>query len=158
MNYTMKDLIQKTVALLKQKVKENLEQINENQLKIKEILKQPTSAERTFNFEKHYEVNKNLLAENNDFINIQLTLINFLEKYKNSNLFEEESESAIDVNSIKDEKELFDLTVKHLVPYNENHPKFDDKNFYGKLLKFYQEHELYEKCQELINLKGLISK
>ena len=80
----MIELIQKTISLLKLKVKSNLELINKNQVKIKEILKEPNSSKRTTSFEEHYETNKSLLAENNDFINIQLTLINFLEKYKDS--------------------------------------------------------------------------
>lgn len=146
----MKDLIQRTISLLKLHVKNNLEVINQNQVKIKQILKQPASAERSFNFEKHYEVNKNLLAENNDFINVQLTLINFLEKYKNLEALRE-NYSVIDADTIVDEEELFKLTVYGTIPFNEDHPCYEDEFFFDKLMKHYQNNEEYEKCQELMS-------
>ena len=40
----MKELIQKTIDLLKKKVKENLEIINKNQTRLNEMLNQPFSA------------------------------------------------------------------------------------------------------------------
>lgn len=148
----MKDLIQKTISILKLHVKNNLEVINQNQAKIKEILKEPASSERSVNFEKHYEVNKNLLAENNDYINVQLTLINFLEKYKNSPVLHD-TKPAFDINAIEDEDEIFDLTVKGNIPFDCAHPNFGDKDFFRKLLAYYQEKEEYEKCHELLNIK-----
>ena len=148
----MRQLIQKTISLLKQRVKNNLELINQNQVKIKEILQEPSSSNRSIRFEQHYEINKSLLAENNDFINIQLTLINFLEKYKDSQVFNDNL-PVIEIKKIKSEDELFNLTLKGTVPYNKDHPLYNNKAFFMKLLKHYQDIEAYEKCQELINLK-----
>jgi hypothetical protein len=148
----MRQLIQKTISLLKQRVKNNLELINQNQVKIKEILQEPSSSNRSIRFEQHYEINKSLLAENNDFINIQLTLINFLEKYKDS-LVLDDNLPVIEIKKIKSEDELFNLTLKGTVPYNKDHPLYNNKAFFMKLLKHYQDIEAYEKCQELINLK-----
>lgn len=148
----MTELIQKIIALLKLRVKSNLELINKNQVKIKEILKEPNSFKRTTLFEEHYETNKCLLAENNDFISVQLTLINFLEKYKDS-LISEDNPPVIEIESFKSEKELFDLTVKGVVAFDEKHPKYGNELFFKKLLHYYQEIEAYEKCQALINLR-----
>jgi len=148
----MKELIQKTISLLKLRVKSNLELINKNQVKIKEILKEPNSSNRSTRFEQQYEINKSLLAENNDFINIQLTLINFLEKYKDT-LVMDNNPPVIEIKNIQDGDELFNLTVKGTIAYNEDHPLFNNKSFFMKLLKHYQDIEAYEKCQELINLK-----
>ena len=148
----MKELIQKTIALLKSRVKNNLELINKNQVKIKEILKEPNSSKRTTSFEEHYETNKSLLAENNDFINIQLTLINFLEKYKDSPLLKD-NPPVIEIETIKDAKELFKLTVKGKIAFDKKHPQFNNESFFRRLLKYYQDIEAYEKCQALINLK-----
>jgi hypothetical protein len=148
----MRELIQKTISLLKQRVKNNLELINQNQVKIKEILQEPNSSNRSVKFEQRYEINKSLLAENNDFINIQLTLINFLEKYKDS-LVLNDNLPVIEIKKIKDEGELFDLTIRGTLPYNEEHPLYNNKAFFMKLLKHYQDKEAYEKCQELINLR-----
>ncbi len=148
----MKELIQKTIALLKLRVKNNLELINKNQVRIKEILKEPNSSRRTTKFEEHYETNKNLLAENNDFISVQLTLINFLEKYKDSEILKDNT-PILEIESVKSEKELFDLTVNGDIAFNKEHPKYSNEIFFKRLLKYYQDIEAYEKCQALINLK-----
>lgn len=145
----MKDLIQQTIELLKLRVKTNLEKIKDNQLKIKEILKQPTSAERTLKFEEQYQENKNLLAQNNDFINIQLTLINFLEKYKNSDtLTDKEPVNKENVEAV------FEHTVKGKMVYDTNHPYFGDSSFFERLMSYYQKNEQYEQCERLIRMKN----
>ena len=148
----MIELIQKIIALLKLRVKNNLELINKNQVKIKEILKEPDSSKRTTMFEEHYETNKSLLAENNDFIGVQLTLVNFLEKYKDS-LVPKDNTPIIEIESVKNEKELFDLTVAGAITFDKKHPKYNNESFFKRLLKHYQDIEAYEKCQALINLK-----
>lgn len=153
----MKDLFQKAIEELKMRVKENLDVINKNQEEIKGLLKQPSSPERTEQFEKFYEVNKNLLAQNNDYINIQLTLINFLEKYKGTAVLDEK-ESIIDVFSISDDQEVFDLTIKGLVPFDENHPQCANAEFIDKLIAYYEANEDYERCQELFAKKNKLVK
>lgn len=150
----MKDLIQKTITVLKLKVKTNLELINKNQIKINEILREPTSTKRNEIFEKHYELNKSLLAENNDFINIQLTLINFLEKYKSSSVLENNQQKAT-VTIVKNKEELFSLTINGTISFDPDHPLYNDNSFFNKLMDYYQSTEEYEKCQELMNLKTL---
>jgi len=148
----MKELIQKTIAILKIRIKNNLEVINQNQTKIKQILQEPKSSERSVNFEKHYEVNKNLLFENNDFIKLQLALINFLEKYKNTDMMRE-LPSDVTLYSLGDQEEIFNLTVEGKLVYNTDHPNFNNKDFFEKLLGYYQDKEEYEKCHELLNMK-----
>ncbi len=148
----MKDLIQKTISILKIHVKNNLEVINHNQSKIKQILQEPASSERSHNFEKHYEINRSLLSENSDLINVQLTLINFLEKYKDSDMMKE-SESDVSFETVDDEEEIFRLTVSGMIPFDRKHPHYSDTAFFKKLLHYYQENEEYEKCHNLMNIK-----
>jgi hypothetical protein len=148
----MRDLIQRTIDILKSKVKTNLDLINENQDKIKDILKQSSTTQRSKDFEERYTVNKALLAENNDYINIQLTLINFLEKYKNTAVLEE-NQQIIDIYSITDEKEILELTIKGVLLFDEQHPKYNDEEFIDKMITYFESIEEYEKCQELIELK-----
>lgn len=148
----MKDLIQKTIAILKIHIKNNLEVINLNQTKIKQILQEPKSSERSVNFERHYEVNKNLLSENNDYIKLQLALINFLEKYRNADIIKKLS-SDMSTCSSEDPKETFDLTVKGKLPFNNSHPHYHDKDFFDKLIAYYRDREEYEKCHELLTIK-----
>jgi hypothetical protein len=150
----MKALIQRTIDLLKKRVKDNLEIINKNQTRINEIIRQPASAERTYHIEKSYAMNKALLAENNDFISLQLALLNFLEKYKDSpTLKDDENLAEINPNSILDDDELFDLTVQGKLKFEFGHPKFNDEFFFNKLLSYFAAIEAYEKCNSLLRLK-----
>jgi len=149
----MRDLLQRTIDELKKRVKKNLKAINENQKVIKELLKQPNTPERAHEFERYYSANKNLLQENNDYINIQLTLINFLEKYKSTAVLDD-SVPVVDIYSISDDKEVLDLTLKGVVAFNENHPKFNDSDFIDKMIAYYEKEEQYEKCSELLDLKS----
>jgi len=149
----MRDLIQKTIDVLKIRVKNNLDKINKNQKEIKKLLAQPNSSERAMDFDRYYGANKTLLQENNDYINIQLTLINFLEKYKGTAVLDENI-PVVDIFSISDDVEVLDLTLKGVVPFDENHPRFNDLDFIDKMIAHYETVEEYEKCQELFDLKS----
>jgi len=151
----MKALIQRTIDLLKKRVKDNLEAINKNQTRLNEMLNQPVSAERTYHIERNYTSNKTLLSENNDFISLQLSLLNFLEKYNDKLAIKEEEEEPAEPNTITflDDQELFELTVQGKIGYETGHPKFQDDVFFNKLLTYYASQEAYEKCNALLSLK-----
>jgi hypothetical protein len=152
----MKALIQRTIDLLKKKVRENLEAINKNQTKLNEMLNQPVSAERTYHIEKNYSTNKALLTENNDFISLQLSLVNFLEKYKDKLVLKEEEEDLTEADAVSflDDEELFELTIQGKIGFESGHPKFQDDVFFNKLLTYYASQEAYEKCNALLSLKN----
>ena len=148
----MRDVMKKTIDVLKDKVKGNLLVIQNNQKEIRNLLKQPLSSERSALLEEKYALNKILLAENNDFINVQLALTNFLEKYNNMDIFDKE----IVVAPVKcsDEKECFEMTVNGQLPYNTMHPFYNDDKFFQKLLHYYQDVEDYESCSKLVKEKN----
>jgi hypothetical protein len=149
----MRDMIKRTIELLKEKVKSNLLEIQNNQKEIRNLLKQPVSAERSAELEEKYSLNKILLAENNDFINVQLTLTNFLEKYNTSDIFENE-QSVNSPYQCMGEKDCFELTVNGSLSFNSQHPFFNDDNFFQKLLRYYQDMEDYENCSKLVKEKN----
>jgi hypothetical protein len=149
----MKELIQKTIDLLKRKVRENLEIINKNQTRLNEMLNQPFSSERTYMIEKNYSANKSLLAENNDLISLQLNLVSFLEKYKETMVkWEDVNEplSELDIAAFLDDDELFELTIQGKLGFETGHPRFKDEAFFTKLLNYYASIEAYEKCNAII--------
>ena len=153
---TMKELIHKTIDLLKKKVRENLEIINKNQTRLNEMLNQPFSSERTYMIEKNYAANKALLTENNDLISLQLSLVSFLEKHKETlNRWEQESESLaeLDMATLMDDDELFELTIQGKLGFESDHPKFNDDTFFNKLLSYYASIEAYEKCHAILGLR-----
>jgi hypothetical protein len=151
----MKALLQQTIELLKKRVKENLDTINQNQTEIRQLLMQPLSPERTYYIEKHYDINKVLLNENNDFISLQVTLLNFMEKYKDFPILEDEEAPVLNPGQFMDEHELFELTIQGKLDFNLSHPKFEDEKFFKKLLSYYAALEAYEKCNSLLKTKQL---
>lgn len=153
----MRTLLQNAVELLKKRVKENLDTINHNQAEIRQLLNQPLSPERTYYIDKHYDINKVLLSENNDFINLQLTILNFLDKYKDSPIMEDDGSMPQDDFSTADESTLFDMTIQGKLDFNLSHPRFSDESFFRKLLSYYAATEAYEKCESLMKLKGRLA-
>jgi hypothetical protein len=144
----MKLLLERTIELLRTKVRENLRIIDENQSRITEMLKNPVSEEEKMEFEACYTENKKLLIENNDFVHLQLVLNDFLEKHKSSSalsdeLLDESIEFPIDENII------FDMTVSEELAWDNLHPLFGDDKFFDKLIRYYTSIEAYEKCSEL---------
>ncbi len=141
--------MQKTLELLRERVKLNLETIHKNQEKIKILLKDKNlSSDQRQEYQEKYNANKHMLAENNDFINMQLHMINFLNKYKHTDLFEQIEET--DESEIADDLDYFNLTIKGTIPFDKEHPYFNDENFFKKLLDYYKELENYEMCQTLV--------
>ncbi len=149
----MRELLQKTIDELKFRVKKNLKVINQNQMQIKQLLASNNTGEHALEYDKYYSVNKQLLQENNDYINIQLTLINFLEKYKGTAVLNDDM-PVVDIYSITDEVEVLDLTLKGIVKFDEKHPQYNNIEFIEKMISHYEVKEEYETCQKLIELKG----
>lgn len=150
----MRLLIERTIELLKMQVKENLRLINKNQAKITEIRKQPVSKEQKKEFDKCSADNKQLLIENNDFINLQHTLAKFLEEYKTSDVLgDKTTEDYCELP--EDESIIFDMTVSGELKFDNLHPYFDDDDFFNKLIHHYTSVEAYEKCSELFKVRKL---
>jgi len=147
----MKDLVQKTIDLLKEKVKVNLEEIKTNQTLIRDMLKENPKGNRDPEFNQIYNQNKVLLSENNDFINLQINLVNFLNKYKDTPVLQsgEEIEQEFDENV-----DYFALTIRSIIKFDEKHPHFHDQEFFEKLLEYYQEREDYETCKMLVDSRA----
>ena len=147
----MKNLISQTIELLKDKVKANLHAIQKNQKQIRSYLRMPVSDQRNAELEEKYALNKVLLAENNDFIHVQITLTNFLEKYTDNEIFEGIKEKV--PCTCIGEEDCFDRTIKGIMKFENGHPYFNDDKFYKKLLNYYQEIEDYEHCMNLVQIK-----
>jgi hypothetical protein len=155
----MKEQLQQTIELLRQHVLKNIELIKVNELHIKEVLTWPVSADRTRELNDSYSFSKNLLSENNDFINLQVSVMNFITRY--NKVFESEQPVKVDVCAAPNHQaklsrdDYFKLTVEKDMEFNQMHPYFNDSDFYNDLLVFFQENENYEKCAELIKFKQI---
>ncbi|NBC82798.1 MAG: hypothetical protein GVY19_05395 [Bacteroidetes bacterium] len=155
----MKSKLQETIDLLRQKVKSNLDLINTNQEEINTILnatKPSERQERMPEFESKFKVNKELLSLNNDLIKVQITLMNFLDKHKSTEALDNEVITSVPLNSLN-EDEIFELTKVGDIEFNDDHPFFDDNDFFDRLLAYFESTEQYEKCQEMIVKRNQIS-
>jgi hypothetical protein len=144
----MKAAIIEIINDLKVIVRNNLNDIQNNQKAIRYWLKQSESEQKSAELEEKYAINKILLNENNDYINIQLTLTSFLEKYKDSNIIENDPSHVS--KKIMTEEECFELTVNGQLSYNSQHPYYNNKKFFDRLLNYFQRIEDYENCNKLV--------
>jgi len=150
----MKLLLERTIELLKKQVRENLRLIDENHSRIMEMLNKALSEEEKEEFKACYTENKRLLIENNDFVNLQLMLIDFMEKHKSSNVLYDELQEEMPEFPI-DESIIFDMTVSEELPFDNLHPFFGDDKFFDKLIGYFTSIEAYEKCGELFKARDL---
>lgn len=147
----MKDMMQKVIELLKERVRLNLETVKANQSEIKNILASKSDTNMKMEYRKKYNINKSLLMENNDFINLQLQLVNFLNKYRDAD-FLDNNEASVTAREIskKENLDYFELTISGLIPFDKEHPLYEDDDFFERLLDYYQEMENYEMCEALV--------
>ncbi|MBN2486145.1 MAG: hypothetical protein JXB34_09245 [Bacteroidales bacterium] len=143
--------IHNTIAELKAKIKFNVDLISHNQQTIKNMLQKTVKDDMAPQFEAYNHQNRQLMSQNNDLLNVQLTLLNFVEKYKNTAVLQNDI-PIVDIYSITDLQEVFDLTIKGIVPFDESHPHFCNPVFIDKLIAFYQANEDYELCDKLKKL------
>ncbi len=146
----MKDMMQKVIELLKERVRLNLETVKTNQSEIKNILASKSDTNMKMEYRKKYNINKSLLMENNDFINLQLQLVNFLNKYRDADFLDSSATLSVKEISSKENLDYFELTISGLIPFDKEHPLYEDDSFFEKLLDYYQEMENYEMCEALV--------
>jgi len=138
----MKNELKKTVELLRERVKNNINKMNANSLNAKLLLSSlPVSEYRSQRLSDLHEENKKLFTENQESIELQKSLDKFLLTY----LFKE-VEPAIELS----EEEYYTRTIRGEIEYNEKHPYFNDSIFFERVLKFFADEEKYEICDVLL--------
>ena len=150
----MLDLVRKAIEALKYKVNSNLAEIKINETKFRNLLSEKDSKNNQEAINKILETNKTLLSENFDFINVQVTLFKFLEKYQHHEIFR--STEQLQNKKIDDESfsKYFERTINGVLPFTIDHPLYDNIDFFKKLIQYYEDREDYEKCAELLNSKN----
>ena len=150
----MENLINKVLRILKEHVKQNILEIQYNQDEINHILTENDSGLKSKELDYKYALNKELLNENEDFIKMQLEVTEFMEKY--GHLFTSVEEYGIEESELNENNKanFFNQTVSGILKFDPKHPQFHNPKFFMELLKYYQEKEDYEKCDELLKLKA----
>jgi hypothetical protein len=139
---------QNIIRDLKDKIHKNVEEINNNQKLIQSLLSDKPDFSEHENFEKLKLQNQRLMKQNDDFINVQLILIDFIKKYKDTAILKEDI-PMIDIFSVTDSEEIFLLTINNLIPFDNQHPYYTNPQFIESLITHYRHEENYEKCHSL---------
>lgn len=161
------------VSMLKEIVTNNLQIIKKNEENIRRILTLPVSIERSNLLAENFNINRRLLEENHDSLNLELQVINYLNKFKDKmkhqpnnqsieqdfndeNLNQQSSEiignTEHDPESISDE-DILRLTLSGKIAFDVSHPFYRDEDFLDELLEGYKKVENYEMCSTLMKIK-----
>lgn len=147
------------LKLLQKKTRRNANLIKENSRMIKSVLKGEVELiSGRFNIAEVQSKTNELIKENGEYLKLHNQLLTFMRSMQVSTESEEIKEFASEFEmdepkqvNVKDSfDEMFDKTVLGSVEYNENHPYYDSDKFRDRLLKYYTEHEEYEKCALLV--------
>ncbi len=143
--------LRQTIEKLKSRVQQNLNVFYKNEKIIKKLLEEPVSDERSRKLEEKYYENKKLLKENDDSIRLQLQLSKFIDTYENELEETEEEqfnnpEAAKEINASLTREEIFELTTSKELKFDENHPYFNDEEFFNELIEYFSNIEDYEMC------------
>jgi hypothetical protein len=152
----MIELMKKAIEVLKIKVNSNLEEIRQNEIQFHKMLSDGLAIKDPEEMNRIILLNKNLLNENFDYINVQISLLKFLEKYQFQKVLTESQPGKVDSIAEKkaDAVDFFMETVSGNIRFDSEHPLFNDEVFYERLLKHFEENEEYEKCAELVKIKN----
>lgn len=155
----MAEYLKKVVEVIKQRIRSNLDLIHQNEDKIKKILKEPVTSDRTSRLEQQFKINKELINDNNFAIKMQKELVAYIEVLQNGNLLSQEQIQLPDQNKMESDhqkdsaklkrEDYFELTISKDITFDERHPYYDDPEFLNSLLDYYICVEDYEMCATL---------
>jgi len=149
----MNKLINTLLKVLKEHVSQNNFDIKSNQDEIEKMFSENPSQILKLELDNKYALNKQLLDENSDFINMQLELTDFLKKYRH--LFPEATaELQLNQSDQNESQKLFAQTVNGKLKFDKAHPQYNNPLFFKNLLKYYEVQENYEMCEKLLKLRS----
>lgn len=149
----METILKQLLEQLKSRVHGNLEVVKGNEKIIKEILQLPDSSRRTSLLQAKFQENSDLLNENLDYLELQIKLSSFTDKYSRTEAKKIEEELEEQEVIYSGDTDFFKETIEGRIKFNEKHPHYCDDEFLGQLINYYTDKEEYEKCQELMAYK-----
>jgi hypothetical protein len=148
----MEKLVNKILKILKEHVNQNNKEVQLNQEEILRMLSENSNEKIQKELDFKYSLNKELLEENEEFIHMQIELSEFMDKYAHlfTNADEIEGEEEFE-----DEESLpyFNKTISGHLNFDISHPQFNNPHFFNELIKYYQDAENYEMCEQLLIIR-----
>jgi hypothetical protein len=150
----MFDLMKQAIEVLKHKVALNLDEIRKNEIRFRTLLSQLKGMGDSAEMNKILELNKNLLSENFDFINLQISLLKFIEKHQKQQVLSSNENATFETDVPPEVADIFELTVSGSMAYNNEHPLFFDDDFYNRLMKYFEEKNDKEQIRFFLQAKS----
>ena len=148
----MFDLMKQAIDVLKHKVALNLDEVRKNEICFRTLLSQAKGMGNTIEMNKLLDTNKNLLSENFDFINLQISLLKFLEKHHKQQVFSTNG-SGLEFDGETETQNIFECTISGEIEYNHEHPLFFDEEFFGRLMMYFEEKQNFDQCRAFVKAK-----
>lgn len=145
----MKELFRQIIEDMKNKVIDNLDVVKEYEGDIKDLSSQPESYARSFNLQMKRRRSRQILNDNLDYLELQLKIINFVDKYRNDDFMK----MTLPPRIIKG-VDYFKETIEGRMTFNDSHPYFKDEAFIDRLMQYYLSIEDYSNCDKLAKLKS----
>lgn len=143
MNKELLNAIDEVLQLMGKRISKNTQTIKNNNKEFRE--KKDSDVSKWY---KTTDRNKELLAENNAILRIQVEINNYLKKYKVNLLTTDEDQEA----QVFDVEELFFITASGEYPIDLEHPGLLDHSFTTRLLKYFEDSEDYETCKKILDI------
>lgn len=147
------------LKFLQKKTRRNANLIKENSQIIQSVLKGEVELDAgRYNIAKVQSENNELIKENSEYLKLHNQLLSFMRSVQDDvlqdGIVELESELKVEKPNKEPKEftfdEMFEKTIAGLVEFNSDHPFYDSEEFRKQLLKYYTEHEEYEKCALLV--------
>jgi hypothetical protein len=152
--YSMFDLMKQAIEVLKHKIALNLDEVKQNEIRFRSLLSKSNGKSATDEMNKLLEANKNLLSENFDFLNLQISLIKFMEKHQKQQVYSISENNEFDIENQIEPQDIFELTLSGDIEYNNVHPLFYDEEFFGRIMCYYEDNNQMEKSLVFIQAKA----
>ena len=133
----MTEMMKLAIDVLKDKISSNLDEIKTNEQKFRKIMSHGEINDNTEIMNSLLDSSKKLLSQNLDFLNLQLSMLKFLEKYRDHEN-DYANISLEDIDKIHESIDVFFFTTQGSLPFNAVHPLVYDEYFWGELLHYYE--------------------
>lgn len=144
----MKDLFRQILEEMKDKVMHNLDAVKEHEGEIKKLSAQTETYARDFNLQMKRRLSRQILSDNLDYLELQLKILNFIDKYKFEGFMKMELPPII-----RSGVDYFKETIEGNIEFNARHPFYRNEQFIDRLMQFYLSKEDYANCDKLAKLK-----
>ena len=150
----MKGILKQLLDEMKEKVITNLEIVRRNETIVKNYLSEPESSIKSEVLQNSFTANRIILNDNMDYLELQLKIVNLINKYRQTEIMKLPYNSIIekDLANI----DFFIETIEGRFTFNEYHPYYRDEDFIDRLMAYYLEQEQFEECERVACIKKRI--